>query len=620
MDENQIAEVKAAIEKARASGNIADAEQLESYLAQNTPEPTTAVLKDKIVNDESSLVPAIGGAGAAVFGGGKVAEKLASKYAPYDVNAPTSASTPSAATQRQFVSPEAVKARVEGRPLTPAPTPSVSVQGISDADLAARKTPGASASVNYGKVMAGQTLPDVVANEIQTMDKVNPKGAYQVAAKDAANLEKIKSIGEGSQKLMNLGEGVQLMLPESATKEMKAEQAAAEKTAKEKALQEAADKRSTSAKEAAKLRAERMAEVEKLKGTPGAKAAEKFAKLKSTLEVPQKYLRKAGDVMHIATSPLTTNLALRGLAGFGAGMGADEAVQRWQQGQKGRAIVSGLGAVGDIAALSRHPAAMAVGTAAGVGAPALNTYLDKWAAENPEAAEKLGLKAGGSVAGYADGGVVAPTMSADNMAAAGLTMAQPGVTNLGAAATNPSPNLNADGTAFGAGGLGALTAADLANPLAQQVNANWNPQNALANDISVPVSSTVASTPMTGTTDYKGMLPYGLTSLPAGRTMVGDTLYDPATGAMGIFALPNQQTGPTQGTMTAEQQLALGNQYPQMMATGAPNPLPLSRPQRNRFAGPQNQLRAGQPRPAPRPAAPNASFLQNLLKRGRYFR
>lgn len=610
MDEKQIAEIQAAISKAKADGNVADAEQLQGYLDQNMPESTAAVLKDKVTAPESSLIPAIGGAGAAIFGGGKVAEKLAAKSYPYDVNAPKSAAAPSAAVQRQFVSPDAVRARVEGRPLTPAPTPSVSVQGISDADLAARKTPGASASVNYGKVMAGQTMPDVVANEIQTMDKVNPKGAYQVAARDAANLEKIKAIGEGGQKLMNVG-GTQLMLPESATKEMLSEQAAAEKAAKDKSLQEAASKRSASAQEAAKLRAERMAEVEKLKGTPGAKAAEKFAKLKSTLEVPQKYLTKAGEVMHIATSPLTTNLALRGLTGFGAGMGIDEAAQRWQQGQKGRAIVSGLGAAGDIAAMTRHPGAMAVGTVAGVGAPLLNTYLDKWAAEHPEAAEKLGLKAGGSVAGYADGGIVAPTMSADNMAAAGLTMAQPGVTNLGALASNSD------------GGLGSLTSTGLTNTT-PQIDPNLSAQSAFAYDVASPVSSTVTSTPMTGTTDYKGMLPYGLTSLPAGRTMVGDTLYDPATGAMGIFALPNQQTGPTQGTMTAEQQLALGNQYPQMMATGAPNqpmgPLPLSRPQRSRFAGPQNQLRAGQPRPAPTQAAPNANFLQNLLRRGRYFR
>lgn len=514
MDENQIAEVKAAIEKARASGNVADAEALEGYLKQNLPESTVDVVKDKVTAPESSLIPALGGATGAIFGGGKVAEKLAAKSYPYDVNAPKSAAAPSAAAQRQFVSPEAVKARVEGRPLTPAPTPSVSVQGISDADLAARKTPGASASVNYGKVMAGQTMPDVVANEIQTMDKVNPKGAYQVAARDAANLEKIKAIGEGGQKLMNVG-GTQLMLPESATKEMLSEQAAAEKAAKDKSLQEAASKRSASAQEAAKLRAERMAEVEKLKGTPGAKAAEKFAKLKSTLEVPQKYLTKAGEVMHIATSPLTTNLALRGLTGFGAGMGIDEAAQRWQQGQKGRAIVSGLGAAGDIAAMTRHPGAMAVGTVAGVGAPLLNTYLDKWAAEHPEAAEKLGLKAGGSVAGYADGGAVDPT-------AVPLATA--------------TPVAMADAVPVSANMVGAE---QVANPVAYN----------------------------------------------------------------------------------------LGNPSPLMTATGMQNPTmgPLSSLQQQpvnvpRFAGPQNQLRAGQPRPAPTQVAPNASFLQNLLRRGRYFR
>jgi hypothetical protein len=208
--------------------------------------------------------------------------------------------------------------------------------------------------------------------------------------------EKIKGLGEGTQKLMNVGE-TQLMLPEGTSTQMLAEQKAAEKIAHEKALKEAGMERSTSAAEASKVRADRLAEIEKLKSTSGAKAAAQLDKLKEILSVPQKYLTKAGEVMNIATSPLTTNLALRGLAGFGAGMSGDEAIQRLQKGQKGRAIISGLGAAGDIAAMTRHPAAMALGTAAGIGAPMLNAYLDKWAKENPDLAEKLGLKAGGLV-------------------------------------------------------------------------------------------------------------------------------------------------------------------------------------------------------------------------------
>ena len=390
MDETQIAEIQAAITKARANGNIADAEALEGFLAQNTPSK-----ESDVTPMESTLVPGIVGAGSAVFGGGKVAESLANKYAPYDMNAPKT-TVPGSSAPREFVSPEAVKARVEGRPLNVPSSPSVSVQGISDAELAARKVPGAPGSVNYGKVMAGQTMPDVIANQIQNMNKVDEKGAYKVAAKDAANLEKIKSIGEGGQKLMNVGQ-TQLMLPESTSTQMLAEQKAAEKIAHEKAMQEAGMQRSNAATDAAKARAERLAEIERLKSTSGAKAAAQLDKLKEILEVPQKYLTKAGEIMHIATSPLTTNLALRGLSGFGAAAGADETMQRWNKGQKGRAIISGLGAAGDIATMSRHPAAMALGTVAGVGAPMLNSYLDKWVEENPDLAAKLNLKTGGSV-------------------------------------------------------------------------------------------------------------------------------------------------------------------------------------------------------------------------------
>jgi hypothetical protein len=392
MDEAQLAEIQAAITKARADGNIADAEALEGFLAQNKPGAEQTAEEKPM---ESTLVPGLVGSAGAIFGGGKAVENLANKYAPYDMNAPKTAGLGTTAP-REFVSPEAVKARVEGRPLNMASTPSVSVQGISDAELVARKTPGAPGSVNYGKVMAGQTMPDVIANQIQTMNKVDEKGAYKIAAKDAANLEKIKGIGEGSQKLMNVN-GTQLMLPEGASTQMLAEQKAAEKIAHEKALKEAGMERSTSAAEASKVRAERLAEIEKLKATSGAKAAAQLDKLKEILSVPQKYLTKAGEVGNILTGPLTTNMALRGLSGFGAAAGADETLQRWKKGEKGRAIISGLGAAGDVAAMSRHPAAMALGAAAGISAPMVNAYLDKWVKENPELAKKLSLKAGGTV-------------------------------------------------------------------------------------------------------------------------------------------------------------------------------------------------------------------------------
>ena len=393
MDPTQVAEINAAIAKAEQTGDTDSANQLRNYLTQNSPAPATAADKQAIPSagyepslggDESHLVPGIVGAGAGVFGAGKTIEALGNQYLPQ-----TGAANTPVAVQRQFVSPADVEARINARPVA---TPSVSVTGISDADLAARKVAGAPGAVNYGKVMAGQTMPDVVANQIQTMDKVNPQGAYQVAARDAANLEKINAIGGGNHKLMNVG-GTQLMLPESTTAQLTSEQSAAQKAAREKAVLE----QSAHAKDAAKLRMERLAEVEALKGKFGPQVAAKVAELKKMAEVPMKYVGKLGDAAHTLTGSPIAAAGLRALTGYNAGKGGSEAYERYGKGQGIRGTLSAIGAAGDLATMTRNPYGMVLGTAASLGAPALNIYLDKVAEEHPELAEKIHLADGGSV-------------------------------------------------------------------------------------------------------------------------------------------------------------------------------------------------------------------------------
>jgi hypothetical protein len=387
MDPTQVAEINAAIAKAEQGGDIDSANQLRAYLKQTSPAPATAADKQAIpsadytpnFSDESQLLPGAGGAALGVYKGGKFMENVGEKILPQP-NAPV-------AVQKQFVSPADVEARINARPVA---TPSVSVTGISDADLAARKTPGASGAVNYGKVMPGQVIPDVIANQIQTMDKVNEKGAYKIAARDAANLEKIKAIGEGNQKLMNVG-GTQLMLPESTTTQLTAEQNAAQQAAKEKAVLEQGER----AKDVAKVRAERLMEREALKGKFGAQVKAEVEKLKHS--APMKYIGKIGEAARVVTeAPLVTG-GLRLASGFGAGVGAGEAYDRLSKGQNIRGGLSAVGAVGDLAAMSRNPYGMVLGGAAGVGAPLLNRYLDKLAEEHPEMAERIGLADGGSV-------------------------------------------------------------------------------------------------------------------------------------------------------------------------------------------------------------------------------
>lgn len=83
------------------------------------------------------------------------------------------------------------------------------------------KLPGASGTRNYANVMPGQQIPEAVLETVEDMTKGNPrgKGAYDVAARDAANLAKINAMGGTHYELT--GEGLppkaskpfQLMMP-----------------------------------------------------------------------------------------------------------------------------------------------------------------------------------------------------------------------------------------------------------------------------------------------------------------------------------------------------------------------------------------------------------------------
>jgi len=83
------------------------------------------------------------------------------------------------------------------------------------------KLPGASGARNYANVMPGQQMPEAVLQTVEDMTKGNPRGmgAYDVAARDAANLAKINAMGGSHYELT--GEGLpaktpkpfQLMMP-----------------------------------------------------------------------------------------------------------------------------------------------------------------------------------------------------------------------------------------------------------------------------------------------------------------------------------------------------------------------------------------------------------------------
>lgn len=89
------------------------------------------------------------------------------------------------------------------------------------------------------------------------------------------------------------------------------------------------------------------------------------------------------------TSPM--GMLGRGVVGLGAGMQGADALNRWNAGDTSGAIISGLGAVGTAAAMAPHPIARVGGTAIGMGAEALNSYLDSLKNKN----KPQGMKGGG---------------------------------------------------------------------------------------------------------------------------------------------------------------------------------------------------------------------------------
>jgi len=331
MDRAQIYE---AIRQADAAGDREAVIKLNAYLK---------TLDDQQVVDteKSGVMPGALGAAGAVFGGGKALEAgVRAKY-PYDVNAPVGSQATQAAPSRTFQSPGQIAEKITA-PTTPG---AINV-----------KVPGEPGPVNWARQAAGMEheLPQKLLSKVESMRKGEPTGAQFLIDEDLKKLEKIKQLGGGEYQLSGSGKG-QLMLPPDE---------AARKT----------EETTQRAQQAAKQRAERLMKAEELRKAEAAKAAEAAGAPK---EVAKRAVQKTGNVMHKATSGFVANPLLRAATGFGAGYGISDAAQRAEKGDYGRAAISGLGALGDIATMTRHPIAMPIGAAVGTAAPLVNMYLDE---------------------------------------------------------------------------------------------------------------------------------------------------------------------------------------------------------------------------------------------------
>jgi hypothetical protein len=109
-----------------------------------------------------------------------------------------------------------------------------------------------------------------------------------------------------------------------------------------------------------------------------AEAARRAAALAPTgimAKMPES-VQAAGRFLGGATQSGVVPWLGRGLAGAGVGFQGADAYNRLQQGDIPGAAISGLGALGSAASFIPHPATRVGGAAIGVGAEALNMYLD----------------------------------------------------------------------------------------------------------------------------------------------------------------------------------------------------------------------------------------------------
>lgn len=319
---------------------------------------------------QSAFVPgAVGALGGVTFGG-ELHRKAMEKF---PVKPSTAANVPAGkpSVTTQFISPEQVQERI----MQSGTAPNVR-----------EKVAGAGQPSNWTRTALGETheLPEKFLQQVTSMKGSGVEGGGQTLIdKDLKNLEKIKDIGAGDYKLSGAADK-QLMLPEEVAAER---QAALEKRA--------ATAAETRANRLGALEQARLAEQAKLE----AAAKQPMNQLKN---LGQKTLGAAGESLSNITKPFATNMFTKGLTGFAAGYGGYDALQRFKRDEYLRGVLSLLGAGGDIATMSRHPAAMVPGMIVGTGAPMLNTYLDKLAEE------------GKLPKGFADGGVVNLNASAIN--------------------------------------------------------------------------------------------------------------------------------------------------------------------------------------------------------------
>jgi hypothetical protein len=147
------------------------------------------------------------------------------------------------------------------------------------------------------------------------------------------------------------------------------------------------------------MNVDKMLQLEAAQKAEAARRAAALGQGASSLPAP---VQAAGKFLGGASQSGVVPWLGRGLAGAGAGFQGADAYNRFQQGDYPGAAISGLGALGSAASFIPTPMTRFGGAAIGLGAEALNTYLDSL----KKKVEGMGAPVPAAVPGMAKGGKV----------------------------------------------------------------------------------------------------------------------------------------------------------------------------------------------------------------------
>ena len=204
------------------------------------------------------------------------------------------------------------------------------------------KVAGESGTKAYARKMPGQLPPEAMLAEVEDMTSgknARGKGAYDIAERNAANIQKQKEMGLGGWKMTGRG-SEQMVLGPELTAQREAHMASARErvsqlTPEAKLAAEQAEQARQASATAEAVRQREVAAAQ----TAASKAEQGKTAAQATLETASKNApRNIGKLGALWSKIPGANM----LAGAGAGLSAAEALNRYEKGDKSGAVISTL--------------------------------------------------------------------------------------------------------------------------------------------------------------------------------------------------------------------------------------------------------------------------------------